>query len=256
MEVHHHPDLLHKPKKWKEYFLEFLMIFLAVTMGFFAESLREHFGDKEKEKQSIKSLVKCLSSDTAQLRSIIYSNNFIAQNLDSFIGLKNSDLTTAVNKRRFYQYGTNGFIQDWYFKTNDAAMQQLKSSGMLRLIDNQTTVDSILGYELKNKITAAQEADCYFFYKESLLDFKKTSDFTYFQDTSIVDMEITPHLVLFNYKNADILPLSNDKEKLTAVFNNASQMSTSLKGYVQYMQDQLDYAKNLISLLNTEYDLK
>ena len=32
MEVHHHPDLHHKPKKWKEYFLEFLMIFLAVTM--------------------------------------------------------------------------------------------------------------------------------------------------------------------------------------------------------------------------------
>jgi hypothetical protein len=23
MELHHHPDLLHKPKKWKEYFLEF-----------------------------------------------------------------------------------------------------------------------------------------------------------------------------------------------------------------------------------------
>jgi hypothetical protein len=34
MEVHHHPDLHHKPKKWKEYFLEFLMIFLAVTRVF------------------------------------------------------------------------------------------------------------------------------------------------------------------------------------------------------------------------------
>ena len=40
MEVHHHPDLHHKPKKWKEYFLEFLMIFLAVTMGFIAENIR------------------------------------------------------------------------------------------------------------------------------------------------------------------------------------------------------------------------
>jgi len=256
MEVHHHPDLHHKPKKWKEYVLEFLMIFLAVTMGFFAESIREHFGDKEKEKQAIESLVKCLSSDTAQLSSIIYSNNLIAQNLDSFILLKNSNLTTAVNKKRFYQYGTTGFIQDWYFKTNDAAMQQLKSSGMLRLIGNQATVDSILGYELKNKITAAQEADCYFFYKESLLDFKKVSDFTHFEDTSIVDMGITPHFISFNYKNAEVLPVSDDKEKLTAVFNNASQMSTSLKGYAQYMQDQLDYAKNLIKLLNKEYDLK
>lgn len=34
MEVHHHPDLHDKKKHWQGYFLEFLMIFLAVTMGF------------------------------------------------------------------------------------------------------------------------------------------------------------------------------------------------------------------------------
>ena len=41
MEVHHHP----KPgkKNFKEYFLEFLMIFLAVSLGFFAEQIREDF---------------------------------------------------------------------------------------------------------------------------------------------------------------------------------------------------------------------
>ncbi|HJP61786.1 MAG TPA: hypothetical protein VJ844_00005, partial [Mucilaginibacter sp.] len=49
MEVHHHPDLHHKPKPWKEYLLEYLMIFLAVMTGFFAESFREHLGDKSKE---------------------------------------------------------------------------------------------------------------------------------------------------------------------------------------------------------------
>ena len=59
MEVHHHPDLHHKPKKWKEYFFEFLMIFLAVTMGFFAESIREHFGDREKENQNIENVLRC-----------------------------------------------------------------------------------------------------------------------------------------------------------------------------------------------------
>ena len=29
MEVHHHPDLQHKKKNFKEYFLEFLMIFFS-----------------------------------------------------------------------------------------------------------------------------------------------------------------------------------------------------------------------------------
>jgi len=39
MEVPHHPQI--EKKNFKEYFLEFLMISLAVTIGFFAESLRQ-----------------------------------------------------------------------------------------------------------------------------------------------------------------------------------------------------------------------
>jgi hypothetical protein len=49
MEVHHHPQLEHKPKPWKEYLLEYLMIFLAVMTGFFAESYREHLSERSKE---------------------------------------------------------------------------------------------------------------------------------------------------------------------------------------------------------------
>ena len=51
MEVHHHPDLHRKSKNFREYFLEFLMIFLAVTMGFIAENIREHFTDKNNTKE-------------------------------------------------------------------------------------------------------------------------------------------------------------------------------------------------------------
>jgi hypothetical protein len=42
MEVHHHAN--HGDKKnWKSYFWEFLMLFLAVTLGFFVENQREHY---------------------------------------------------------------------------------------------------------------------------------------------------------------------------------------------------------------------
>ena len=49
MEVHHHPHV--EKKNFKEYFLEFLMIFLAVTMGFFTENIREHFAEKKTTQQ-------------------------------------------------------------------------------------------------------------------------------------------------------------------------------------------------------------
>jgi len=39
MEVRHHTHF--ENKSFKEYFLAFLMIFLAVTMGLFAEQIRE-----------------------------------------------------------------------------------------------------------------------------------------------------------------------------------------------------------------------
>src|SRR4051812_47286529 len=56
MEVHHHPKVENPAhggtgKHFKEYFLEFLMIFLAVTLGFFAENIREHFTDARIEKE-------------------------------------------------------------------------------------------------------------------------------------------------------------------------------------------------------------
>ena len=72
MEVHHHPDLHHKKKNFKEYFLEFLMIFLAVTMGFFAENIRENISDRHKENKYMHSLAEDLKKDTAALHYSIY----------------------------------------------------------------------------------------------------------------------------------------------------------------------------------------
>jgi len=69
MEVHHHPHV--EKKNFKEYLLEGLMIFLAVTMGFFAESLREHINDNEKREQYIQSLTEDIQSDTTRINNVI-----------------------------------------------------------------------------------------------------------------------------------------------------------------------------------------
>src|SRR6185437_12964971 len=141
MEVHHHPQI--EKKNFKEYFLEFIMIFLAVTMGFFAESIQEHFNNKEVEKRNIESLVKCLASDTAQLQHVIKANLKVVSHLDSLVSMRKADLSITENKRTFLTHAVVGFSEDWYFNTNDAALQQLKSSGTLRLIHKQNVVDSI-----------------------------------------------------------------------------------------------------------------
>jgi len=55
MEVHHHPNV--EKKNFKEYFLEFLMIFLAVTMGFFAENIREYHSERRQEREYVQSMI-------------------------------------------------------------------------------------------------------------------------------------------------------------------------------------------------------
>src|SRR5882672_171504 len=67
MEVHHHPDLKHEKKPWKEYLLEGLMIFLAVMMGFIAENIREGISEHKRAAEFARSYFEDVKKDTAAL---------------------------------------------------------------------------------------------------------------------------------------------------------------------------------------------
>lgn len=145
MEVHHHPDLHHKKKHWKEYFLEFLMIFLAVTMGFFAESYREHLGDISKENEYIRSVVEDLKSDTLQANDVIAQLKTTRLGLDTLLEELSSDqiYTNSNNARKLW----NRYMGFADFVSNDRTIQQMKSSGSLRLIRNRKVSDEIMNYD-------------------------------------------------------------------------------------------------------------
>ena len=73
MEVHHPHHPSHK-KKWSEYILEFLMLFLAVTMGFIAENIREKFTENERSDELMKSFISDVRENQKQLDSLIMNN--------------------------------------------------------------------------------------------------------------------------------------------------------------------------------------
>jgi len=85
MEVHHHPQLEHKPKPWKEYILEYIMIVLAVTTGFFAENLREHITERHQEKEYIISLDEDMHENDSVLTSMIIAHQQNVLMMDSLI---------------------------------------------------------------------------------------------------------------------------------------------------------------------------
>ncbi|HKB45173.1 MAG TPA: hypothetical protein VKC90_12315, partial [Chitinophagaceae bacterium] len=62
MEVHAHSHTARK--KWYHYFWEFFMLFLAVSLGFFVENLRERITETHRENEFAKALYTELSDDS------------------------------------------------------------------------------------------------------------------------------------------------------------------------------------------------
>ena len=150
MEVHHHPHA--EKKNFKEYFLEFIMIFLAVTMGFFAESIRERISDNNKEKEYISSFVEDLKKDSVALtRYINISIPYSRKWMDSQIVLLQLPSFKGFEKK-IYQAFTIANIWDYNFFKTSRTLTQLNTEGF-RVIKNRLAVEAITGWETQLDIT-------------------------------------------------------------------------------------------------------
>jgi len=97
MEVHHHAHTARK--KWTHYLWEFLMLFLAVTLGFLVENQREHYVEHQREKQFIRSLFNDIRSDTANIAKIISARTVKERMLDSLSFMMNSPRPSDLQNR-------------------------------------------------------------------------------------------------------------------------------------------------------------
>lgn len=245
MEIHH-PHHVHHKKKWTEYLLEFLMLFLAVFLGFTAENIREHNIERHREKEYLRSFVKNLRNDTSNLRIAINSNNRRLRILDTLIEYSQTDLSKLENVQNVYRY----FLGSRFFPNyvpNDAAILQLTNAGNLRLIQKVYVADSILAYDNMNKTIATRSG----IYQELLNDAWRGSfavlDLTGIKDTSSYG-DVIP------YKRAPTI--SNDSEKLKYFFNLIFREAFVVDIYIGFLKRQSATAQRLIPFIEKEYDLE
>ena len=155
MEVHAHT---HTPrKKWIHYFWEFLMLFLAVFCGFLAEYQLEHKIEKDREHQYMKSMVADLGADTLMLEKNVSLRQSRLMMIDSLIGMLNS-ADRNRNGNDIYYYARSVSPPANIFP-NDGTIQQLKSSGNLRLIRNNSITNSIMAYDQKMRSVLFEMGD-------------------------------------------------------------------------------------------------
>lgn len=252
MEVHHHPHV-HGKKKFTEYLLESFMLFLAVTLGFIAENLREHLSEQKKEKEYIASFVDDLKKDTAEIRS---TSKQLFKNIheeDSLIFLmQHYRKTDSVNKKCYRHY-LRSAVNVVFASFNQNTMNQLLNTGSVRLITKQFILDSIMAYNGLVKSVNLQ-AD---YYND---EFKKAFDYsTNIFDLSYIharlndDYTVKPTMrydtAHFNLVNVDEAVL----RKYAAYLIMQQNLST---GYLLQLRETNKYAGRLLKLLKKEYRIK
>lgn len=252
MEVHHHPHV--EKKSLKEYILEGLMIFIAVSMGFVAESIRESIADHEKEEQFMKGMVYDLKKDTANLSRAINGNQLGLLKIDTFLVLMNNpDKKTASFDLFRLAYSVSNSPT---FKNAKTTLVQLKSSGSLRLIKNMEIATAITNYDLDLE-TLNGQSEAVLLKNRSIqeleietMNFVNQKEFGRYRDEGKSPEEIK---ILLKGKNFFI---KEDGDLLQKYMNIFIIKQFYLKTYIELMEKQKINAIDLLKKIQEHYHLE
>jgi hypothetical protein len=144
MDIHAHH--LHKApgQRFWHYFFEFLMLFLAVTLGFFVENQREKYVEEHRAKEYAQSLYDDLKIDTSVIQRTLGEKVWIQAKYDSALKILDTSDLSRYNEFMYYM-GTYLTFND-AFTSQDVTYQQLRSSGSFRYIKNIALYKKIADY--------------------------------------------------------------------------------------------------------------
>lgn len=142
MEVHHPHHITHK-KKWKEYVIEGIMLFIAVSLGFFAENLRERQIEKHREISYLKNVHEDLRIDFKTVDTVVRSNAIRLAVLDTLFEKINNRTTSTED---LYYYIRNLALRAT-FEGSHVGFDQIKSAGGLRMVKSTAITSGIQEYE-------------------------------------------------------------------------------------------------------------
>jgi hypothetical protein len=146
MEVYH-PHGIHHGRKLKDYIIEFIMLFVAISGGFFMENMRESLSDRHKEKEYIVSMVKELEKDTSEFQWRLKYNQTLMNGIDTLYNLLEKPIL-SIKIQKVYEYTFKYLNQHEEFTVHNTTLIQLKNSSGLRLIRHKSVADSIVNYYL------------------------------------------------------------------------------------------------------------
>ncbi len=251
MEVHHHPHV--EKKGFKEYFLEFIMIFLAVTMGFIAESIREKITESTAAGDYALSLTQDLKKDTAQLNYDIGEMNFVSARIDTFITLVQTKQIKELPGGTWYYYGRFG-TRLLRFQSENATLQQLKSSGSLRYFKSYKIINALAQYD-----QATSNLTTFVYFEQSgflgkMIEVRNKLFIAYYI-TPVMNLRM-PQQAIDSFKKQNF-PLLHSNRKLMIEYANYCELKQNNDNYILGLEKNvLTNATALLAMMNEQYNIR
>lgn len=152
MEVHHAHHPTHK-KKWSEYIIEFVMLFAAVTLGFFAENVREHQIINHRIEQNKIAILKDLQEDSVSIARTFISEDTCINRFNKIIHYLYLAKTNKISKLQLIDSIKTTPQLIAYSATlymNNASFKNMQSSGLFSYLEEN---------ELKRTLSTYYEAN-------------------------------------------------------------------------------------------------
>lgn len=244
MEVHHHPQV--EKKSFKEYLLEGLMIFLAVSMGFIAENIRENIADREKAEVYMKSLISDIKDDHNFL--VKYHQLYIVKLplLDSLI-IQLNEPAISINTNNLYYYARLASKSDGY-PVNTRTIDQMKNSGSFRVIKNENvSVGIVAYYALTEQVKLYESIE-----QQEENEYRKIAVQIF---NAVIFNEINSTLRVQRPVNNPALR-TNDKKILGDLSGWAHYIKNTRIGIDYYKSELIKKGDSLTSLIQKEYHLE
>ena len=241
MEVHHPHHPTHK-KKWSEYIIEFVMLFTAVTLGFFAENIREHLAENEKKKVLMNIVSLDLQRDIKQLEFHQEDITLKLVTCDSIYPILKMDPKTV--KLKLYYHLLLNHLAYWDFNANDKSRNEADAKGYFR-----TKEDAELAYYISKVNFFIQD---YKTLEEEAVRLRTTlkelsedmTEHEYYDDCISLKINLLPNTI-------GIKALDTKAAKKTAyLISNFKLMYSGCLGDIDSVNN---YGKKAIELINKKY---
>jgi hypothetical protein len=133
-------------KTWKYLLSEFIMVFVAVTLGLLAENWRQERAEKKQEKEYIKSLISDLKADLPRYEVLKTSMTQTLQHTDTLVDVLHSDKPN-IKSAAFHKQLMHGLYRNSPIglRPSDVTVKLLQADGF-KVISNRAIIDSVMTY--------------------------------------------------------------------------------------------------------------